>query len=72
MAIANNKKAESDRAFMYWLKTQPWLPHYVKKGWYVAPGGEERQDCELVSMGAIKTDTMLWPRSWQFDKGGLK
>ena len=73
MAIfAGNKLAESDKCWMYWIKSQPWVPHYLEKCVYVAPGGQERKEHELLAFGAIKREAVLWPRSWQFANGGLK
>lgn len=66
--IASNRLADTDRAWMYWLKSQPWLPHYTKAGIYVAPGGLERKEGELIALRAVKKPTNLWPRRWQLDQ----
>jgi len=65
MDIASNRRAEGDQAVMYFVKSQPWLPHYTRKGIYVAPGGIERTEEELISMGAYRKVTVLWSRLWQ-------
>lgn len=66
--IAANRMADTDRAWMYWLKSQPWLPHYTETGVYVSPGGVERKESELIALRAIKKETILWPRRWQTEK----
>jgi len=58
-------KMGGDQAVMYFVKSQPWLPHYTKQGIYVAPGGMERTEEELISMGAYRKVTVLWTRLWQ-------
>lgn len=70
--IAGNQMQGLDKTNMYWIKSQPWVPHYVTKDVYVAPGGFEKTERELLDLKATKTPTMLWPRAWQFAKGGLK
>jgi len=37
--IAGNQMQGLDKTNMYWIKSQPWVPHYVTKDVYVAPGG---------------------------------
>ena len=63
--IANNRKHDLDHAEMYWIKSQPWLPHYHLKDVYVAPGGMECDVNQLVALGAVKKQVTLWPRAWQ-------
>ena len=58
-------KMGGDQAVMYFVKSQPWLPHYTKQGIYVAPGGIEKTEEELISMGAYRKVTVLWSRLWQ-------
>lgn len=54
-----------DFAVIYWLGTQKWVPHYTKAGVFVAPGGVERTEHELLDLGAFKGTGYLWPRHWQ-------
>lgn len=63
--IAANGLAEIDMAYMYYLRSQPWLPHYTEKNVYVAPGGQERPEKELLALGAVKKEVALWIRHWQ-------
>jgi hypothetical protein len=60
--------AQVDKSYMYYLKAQPWLPHYTEKGVFVAPGGEQRKEIELQVLGAVKKETFLWPRYWMNEK----
>jgi len=63
--------ALTDKTYMYYLKAQPWLPHYVKKGFFVAPGGAEKRDSELAVLGAVKKEVFLWPREWMNEKSRM-
>lgn len=65
--IASNRMAETDYGWMYYIKSQPWIPHYVNEDVYVAPTGIEKTERELLSVGAMKKRTLLWPRKWQQD-----
>lgn len=60
--------AQVDKSYMYYLKSQPWVPHYIEKGVFVAPGGEQRKEIELQVLGAIKKEAFLWPRFWMNEK----
>ena len=40
------------------------VPHYIKKGIFVAPGGIEFEEQELINAGAIQSTSYLWPRTW--------
>jgi len=66
--IAANRMAEVDTAPMYYLNSQPWLPHYTKPHIFVAPGGYEKTEHQLISLGARKKIVALWMRSWQKKK----
>jgi len=57
--------AVRDYAVVYYLGRQPWLPHYVKAGVFVAPGGYERTEQQLLARNARKATAYLWPRHWQ-------
>jgi hypothetical protein len=65
MEIAANRLAEVDHAYMYFVKAMPYLPHYTKKGIFVAPGGLERTEAQILAIGGVKKATTLWPRAWQ-------
>lgn len=60
-----------DRSYMYYLKAQPWVPHYTEKGVFVAPGGEQRKEIELEVLGAVKKEAYLWPRFWMNEKSRM-
>lgn len=64
-SIASNKMAERDTCYMFYIKSQPWLPHYTQSQVYVAPCGSEKTESELLSMGAVKKFVHIWPRKWQ-------
>jgi len=57
--------AVRDYAVVYHLGRQPWLPLYVTPGVFVAPGGYERTEQQLLAAGARKGTAFLWPRYWQ-------
>lgn len=69
--LGSNAIALTDKSYMYYLKSQPWLPHYIEKGVYVAPGGEQKREIELEILGAIKKEVFLWPRHWQNEKSRM-
>lgn len=56
---------QAEAASMYWTGQTPWVPHYSIRDVYVAPGGVERTESQLLKMGAVKAPTFLWPRHWQ-------
>jgi len=60
-----------DRSYMYYLKGQPWVPHYTEKGVFVAPGGFEKRESELAVLGAVKKEAYLWPRFWMNEKSRM-
>lgn len=62
--LGSNAVALTVKSYMYYLKSQPWLPHYLNKGVFVAPGGVEAREIELQVLGAIKKEVFLWPRHW--------
>lgn len=37
------------------------VPHYRKRGVFVAPGGSEWAESELILRGLRRTKTYLWP-----------
>lgn len=57
--------AVRDYAVIYYIGVQPWLPHYVTPGVFVAPGGYEKTERQLLAAGARKATAYLWPRHWQ-------
>jgi hypothetical protein len=63
--------ALTDKSYMYYLKGQPWVPHYTDKGVFVAPGGFEKRESELAVLGAVKKEAFLWPRYWMNEKSRL-
>jgi hypothetical protein len=63
--------AATDKSYMYYIKSQPWLPHYVTKGVFVAPGGVEKKEIEVQIMGGIKQEVYLWPRYWMTEKSRM-
>jgi hypothetical protein len=67
----DDAQAHTEKSYMYYLKSQPWLPHYVEKGVFVAPGGAERKEIELEVLGAIKKEVYLWPRHWMNEKSRM-
>lgn len=69
--LGSNALALTDKTYMYFLKSMPYLPHYVEKGVYVAPGGEQKREIELEILGAIKKEVFLWPRHWQNEKSRM-
>jgi hypothetical protein len=60
-----------DKTYMYYLKEQPWVPHYTEKGIFVAPGGFEKRESELAVLGAVKKEAYLWPRFWMNEKSRM-
>ena len=56
--------AETDIVYCYWLKTVQFVPHYVKEGVYVAPGGIYRTEEWLRENNAKRAIDQLWPRHW--------
>lgn len=60
-----------DKTYMYYLKSQPWVPHYSEKGVFVAPGGFEKRESELAVLGAVKKEAYLWPRFWMNEKSRM-
>lgn len=69
--LGSNAIAIAEKSYMYYLKGMPWLPHYVEKGVFVAPGGIERKEIELEVLGAIKKEVFLWPRHWMNEKSRM-
>lgn len=69
--LGSNAIALTDKTYMYYLKSQPWLPHYTEKGVYVAPGGEQKREIELEILGAVRKEVFLWPRYWQNEKSRM-
>jgi hypothetical protein len=69
--LGPNAAAAVDICYMYYLKSQPWLPHYTEKGVFVAPGGVEKKEIELQVLGAVKREAVLWPRPWIKEKSRL-
>lgn len=69
--LGSNGPAAVDKSYMYYLKSQPWVPHYTEKGVFVAPGGIERKEIELEILGAIKKEAYLWPRFWMNEKSRM-
>jgi len=69
--LGSNAVATTDKAYMYYLKSQPWLPHYTEKGVYVAPGGDQKREIELEILGAVRKEVFLWPRYWQNEKSRM-
>jgi len=63
--IAGNLMAVQDIGWMYFLGNNPYLPHYTKDDVYVAPGGLERKESDLLNSGAKKVSAYIWPRVWQ-------
>ena len=57
---------ETARYAVYILKGLPFLPHYQKKGWYVAPdyakNGLEYTSNQMKAAGATKDHWILWKR----------
>jgi len=66
--LGSNAVALTDKTYMYYLKSQPWVPHYTEKGVFVAPGGIQKKEIELEVLGAIKKEVFLWPRHWINEK----
>ena len=56
---------ERDDVECYWLDGIQFVPHYVAAGIFVAPGGITKSETELVSKGAQRAQSYLWPRAWQ-------
>ena len=50
-------------AHCYVLKGAPHVPHYIKPGIYVAPGGREVGLEGLVFQGAVSVPMLLWKRA---------
>lgn len=69
--LALNAIAAVDKAYMYELRGMPFLPHYVVKGVFVAPGGVEKKEIELQILGGVKREVMLWPRYWMNEKSRM-
>lgn len=67
----DNATAITEKSYMYYLKAQPWLPHYLDKGTFVAPGGAEKKEVELEILGAVKKEVFLWPRYWMNEKSRM-
>ena len=63
--MALNRVAEVDVAYMYWVKDVPYVPHYTVKDVFVAPCGVERTENQILDLGGVKHEKMLWPRAWQ-------
>lgn len=63
--VARDPMAVRDYAVVYYVGRQPWIPHYVTPGVFVAPGGYERTEQQLFAAGARKGTAYLWPRAWQ-------
>jgi len=57
---------DTARYAVYILGGLPFLPHYLRKGWYVAPGyaknGLEYSANQLKAAGAIREHWELWKR----------
>ena len=47
---------------VYWPHGIPFVPHYVKRGVFVAPTGIERQESVLLRRGAKAGKEWLWMR----------
>ena len=68
--IDTNKLAERELVPMFELEGLPYVPHYSKRHYWVAPGGIERTTTWLRERHAqLKMDKTcyLWPRSWTLD-----
>jgi len=59
---------ETARYAVYILNGLPFLPHYLKKSWYVAPGypttGLEYTGTQLKKAGAKREYWILWKRGY--------
>lgn len=65
MTSERDPMAARDYAVVYYIGRQPWLPHYVTKNVFVAPGGYEKTEQQLLAAGARKSSAYIWPRAWQ-------
>ena len=58
------KMQAHDWVNVYYVNEIMIVPHYIKKGIFVAPGGIEFEEQELINAGAIQSTSYLWPRTW--------
>lgn len=56
--------AQRDATPCYWLGKIQYVPHYTKAQVFVAPGGTERTEKDLIDNGAVKATDYLWSRHW--------
>lgn len=63
--------AIADKSYMYYWRGIPYVPHYSKKGVFVAPGNVEKYEIELEVLGAKKKEAFLWPRYWMTEKSRM-
>lgn len=68
MTEKTESRAEVVPQTMYYLGEMPYVPHYKigfaeHAGVYVAPGGREKSESELISAGAVAVEHPLWIRS---------
>jgi len=65
--IDTNKIAERTVMPVFELQGLPYVPHYNKRHYWVAPGGIERTTTWLRERHAQLNMDYLWPRAWVAD-----
>ena len=56
------KMQAHDWVNVYYVNEIMIVPHYVKKGVFVLPGGKEVKEDELIEAGCKPAVSYLWPR----------
>ena len=62
--IALKDTAPTYQCIAYKMRGIMLVPHYKKRGVFVAPGGAEYRKEELHRLRAKNVRTHLWPREW--------